>query len=238
MWPVLISLGPVKIYSYGVMLGLGLFVGLYFWWKMGRDEHWDEIALFDGFFLSVLSYLVVGRIGYVIMHWSELGSLYRSMAVLAYPGLSVVAGVVASMVLMILFARNHDWQVWKMADAYVVSLSLIMVFGGIGSLLNGTNPDWRINLWGMIFAIICFAIVSRVRKDFRFYSWYKGGSSMAQEGLASLVFVNLMGVYYLGLQQYLVGLILNLGGGYMIYKRIGRRESTIWGKLISIIRRK
>mgnify|MGYP003441729705 FL=1 len=238
MLPILISLGPIKIYSYGVFLAIGLFIGLYFWWKMGRDEHWDEIALFDGFFLSVLTYFVVGRMGYVALHWEEVGTLYRSLALLAYPGINVVSGIVGSAILMILFARNHDWQVWKMADAYVVTLALVLVFGGIGTILNGTNPDWRVNVWGGVFALITFAVVSRVRKDFRFYSWYKGGASMAQEGLASLIFLNLVGVYYLGLREFVPGILLNAVSGYTIYRRIGRRESTIWGKLSNIIRRK
>jgi hypothetical protein len=54
---------------------------------------------------------------------------------------------------------------------------------------------------------------------------------MALEGLASLFFLNLVGVYYLGLREFVPGILLNAVSGYTIYRRIGRRESTIWGKL-------
>jgi len=268
MLPILLSLGPVKIYSYGVFLTIGLFLGIYFWWKMGRDEHFDEIALFDGFFLSLLVYFVVGRVGYVLTHMTELGTLYRSLAILAYPGISSILGITGALIFIVMFARSHDWDNWKILDSTVVSLASILIFGGIGGLLNGTNPGYfasfglmypgesvariPVDLWIILWSIITFSVVSRVRKNFRFYSWYKGESSTAQEGLASLFFVGLVGVYYvivawmresiwkLGIVpiEFLIGLALIVVAGYVIYGRIGRRDGSLWGKLRSIIRRK
>lgn len=268
MLPILLSLGPVKIYSYGVFLALGLFIGLYFWWKMGRDEHFDEIALFDGFFLSILIYFVAGRAGYVATHMSEVGTLYRALAILAFPGVSSVIGIVAMVGFMIFFARSNGWDTWKVLDSVVVSLAGVLVFGGIGGLLNGTNPGKPSNfgliypgdtiaripvdLWIIVWSLVTFAIVSRVRKNFRFYSWYKGESSMAQEGLASLVFVGLVGAYYLVIGwiresmarvgvvpvEILIGLALLILAGWLIYRRVGRRDGSAWGKLRAIIRRK
>ncbi len=268
MLPILLSLGPVKIYSYGVLLVIGLFLGLYFWWKMGRDEHFDEIALFDGFFLSLLVYFVAGRAGYVITHLSEVGTLYRSLAVLAYPGISSVIGIMAVILFIVLFARSNGWDSWKVMDSAVVTLASILIFGGIGGLLNGTNPGnpagfgivypgetitrIPVDLWIIVWSLITFAVVSRVRKNFRFYAWYKGESSTAQEGLASLIFAGLVGIYYVVVgwirqpvakvgvlpAEFLAGLVLILIAGYMIYRRVGRRDGSVWGKLRSIIRRK
>lgn len=264
MLPILLSLGPVKIYSYGVCLTIGLFIALYFWWKMGRDEHFDEIILFDGFFLSVLTYLVAGRLGYVLLHMDTVGTIYRTLAILAFPGINSVIGIIGVFVFIILFARAHNWNDWKVADSSVVSLSMVMILGGLGGFLNGSNPgrevSWGVmypgetaaripvDVWTMIWAIFTFAIVSRVRKNFRFYSWYKGESSIAQEGLAALVFAISVGVYYLVVGfidslnwkigfvpgEMLVGIALISLSSYIIYKRIGRRDATVWGKLREI----
>ena len=103
----------------------------------------------------------------------------------------------------------------------------------------------------MLWAIVSFAIVSRVRKNFRFYAWYKGESSMAQEGLASLVFALLIGIYYLVAPwivqgswliwrvpgQFVVGALIVIGSIYLIQRRVGRREMGIWDKLKSILGR-
>lgn len=261
MLPILISLGPVKIYSFGVVMLLGFFLSLYFWWKMGRDEHWDEISLFDGFFLSSIVFLVFGRVGYVLLHMEEMGTLYRSLAFLAFPGISAQIGIVAGAIFMILFARSQEWQVWKVMDSFVVALSILLVFAGLGGLLNGSNPgleaSWGmmypgesvaripVDLWIFLWSIVTFATVSRVRKNFRFYEWYKGEASVAKEGLAALIFVTSIGLYYLvvgfvnQLQwnlgvipgESLVGIILMITASYLITQRVGRRDATLWGKL-------
>lgn len=261
MLPILISLGPVKIYSFGVVMLLGFFLSLYFWWKMGRDEHWDEISLFDGFFLSSIVFLVFGRVGYVLLHMEEMGTLYRSLAFLAFPGISAQIGIVAGAIFMILFARSQEWQVWKVMDSFVVALSILLVFAGLGGLLNGSNPgleaNWGmmypgesvaripVDLWIFLWSIITFATVSRVRKNFRFYEWYKGEASVAKEGLAALIFVTSIGLYYLvvgfvnQLQwnlgvipgESLVGIIIMITASYLITQRVGRRDTTLWGKL-------
>ncbi len=252
MLPILISLGPVKIYSFGVCLAVGLFLGLYWWWKMGRDEHFDEIALFDGFFISLMVFLFAGRLGYVLFHYGEVGTLYRSIAILSYPGVNTVVGLLATSIFTVLFARYHDWNVWKILDSYSVALALMLVFGGLGAMLNGSNPAWQVNVWGVVWAIISFVVVSRVRKNFRFYSWYKGEASVAQDGLAVLMLGQLVGLYYMVVGylgqtlmrvwvipiELILGLVIVMFTSFLIYKRVGRREAGMWSKLISVIRRK
>lgn len=251
MLPILLSVGPVKIYSYGVCLAIGLFISLYFWWKMGRDEHWDEINLFDGFFLAVIAFAVVGRLGYVILHPEAVGTFSRAFAILAYPGINAPLGIATSVGLMIYFARAHNWQEWKMLDALAVTLLSILIMAGVGSMLNGSRGSWQGDLWAVLWAIASFAIVSRVRKNFRFYSWYKGEASVAQEGLASLVFGLLIGIYYLVAPwivqdswliwrlpgQFVLGVLGVAGSIYLIQQRVGRREMGIWDKLKSILGR-
>jgi hypothetical protein len=224
--------------------------------------------LFDGFFLSLLVYFVAGRVGYVVTHLSEVGTLYRSLAILAYPGISSIIGIVTVIAFLILFARSNDFDSWKVLDSVAVTLASIFIFGGIGGLLNGTNPGHPaklglvypgdtitripVDLWIIVWAILTFAIVSRVRKNFRFYTWYKGESSTAQEGLASLIFTGLVGMYYLVVGwirqptvkvgvlpiEFLTGLALIMIASYVIYRRVGRRDGNAWSKLRSIIRRK
>lgn len=219
---------------------------------MGRDEHFDEIVLFDSFFLSVIIYLLAGRIGYVTWHHETVGTLYRSLAVFAYPGINVVTGLVATLVFMFFFARANNWNFSKVADAFVVALSLALTFGSIGAILNGSNPVWQVNLIASVWAFVTFIVVSRVRKNFRFYSWYKGESSIAQEGLAALMFMLSVGVYCAVISfvdqlnwkiwiipgELMIGLFVIIASIYMISRRTGRRESTLWGKLGNIIRRK
>jgi hypothetical protein len=224
---------------------------------MGRDEHWEEIALFDSFFLFLLVYLVVGRAGYVILHLSDLGTWYRMIAIFAYPGINAVGGLAAGLIFLILFARAKGWEVWKALDSLVVALSLGIIFSGFGGLLNGSTPGlavpwgvaypgqarrvFPVDLWICLWALVTFLLVSRVRKNFRFYAWYKGEASVAREGLAALTFALLVGWYYLvsgwisqpGWRAWILPGQFLIGAGevaaavYLIYRRSGKKTQGL-----------
>lgn len=245
MMPIQLDLGIFSVYVYGAIVSVGLFVALYWWWKMGRDEHWEEIELFDGYFLSLFVYLIASRLGYVVLHLSELDTLYRILAILSYPGLNGEVGVMAVMVFVVLFARRRGWQVWKALDVSVVSLALAFIFGALAHILN-SNPSWLVATWMISWSLVTFAMVTRVRKNFRFYAWYKGEASVAQEGLATLMFALFGGIYYLMMGwlkpstfnfwfiplESLSGLILIVMSINLIYARTGRKVNLLqwWRK--------
>jgi len=253
MLPILISVGPIKIYSMGVFLFLGLFAGLYWWWKIGRDEHWEETRLFDSYFLSLISFFVGGRAVYVLTH-PELYSIARALGILAYPGINWVGGIAIAGVMMWFLSRRFEWEGWKVFDAWATVLSTVMLIASVGAILNGSNPGrvvpWGlsypgsmdkhipVDIWTFLWSLISFATVSRVRKYFRFYSWYKGDASVAKDGLAGLVLVMLSGFYYLvagiiDANIYYWGAILILISGCMIVLRSGKnRGSELLDKLL------
>lgn len=210
MLPVLLSIGPVKIYAYGVFLFLALFVGLYWWWKMGRDEHYEEIELFDGYFTALLVFFVGARAAYVVWH-PEIQTWYRAFAFLAYPGFYVGIGIALAVLYLAVYARMQQWDIWKVMDMTSVALAVILMIGSIGTVLNGSNPglmsDWGVvyvgetvkripvDAWTFVWSLVTFGIVSRVRKQFRFFAWYKRDASVAKDGLSFLTFLFLGGIY-------------------------------------------
>lgn len=251
MLPILVKLGPITIYSYGLFLTLGLLAGLYWFWKMGRDEHWDETTLFDIYFAAVFAYFLLGRIGYVLLH-PELQSLGLALSLFSHPGISTMVGVGASIATVIWLGRRAGWDSWKVMDTWSVVILTVIVIGGIGAILNGSLPGLPSNSWGYVhpgdtiprisgdlwtfgWALLAFGIVSRVRKNFRFYSWYKGEASVARDGLASLVFGGMVGFYILILgfllegerigvipQLSIVGIVSILVSAGLIYVRSGK----------------
>lgn len=264
MWPVLIAVGPIKIYSMGVLLALGLFFGLYHWWRLGRDEHFEEDNLFDAYFLGIVAFFVIGRVGYVAMHLEDLGTLYRVLAFLKYPGLAYGAGVGGAVASVMIYARSKSWEMWKVLDMVAVTVMYVLIFGSLGALLNGSNPGkemaiglifpglsgrrFPVDFWGVVIFAVAAYVVAKCRKNFRFYSWYKGENGVAKEGLAALTAGIFVGVYYLvvGLADdnlahvgavslvSIGGIVLMLGAIALILSRMDR---TSRDKLIKRITR-
>lgn len=253
MLPILLKLGPITIYSYGLFLTLGLFAGLYWFWKMGRDEHWEENWLFDTYFIATFAYLIIGRVGYVIFN-PELHSLGRAFSLLSHPGISSVSGIVATLLVILLLSRRASIDSWKAMDAWAVVLTIVMVITSVGAILNGSMPGIQSSvfgyvhpgdnvprlsgdLWTFVWSLLTFGMVSRVRKNFRFYSWYKGEASVAHDGLAALVLLALSGIYTMVLgfvvegariwlipKITLVGILILLTSLAMIYFRSGKSK--------------
>lgn len=213
MLPILIELGPIRIYSYGFFMFIGLFLGLFWWWKMGRDEHFDEVALFDSAFVSMFIYFIIGRITYVMTYWNG-SSLSQTMALFARPGIVPWVGIVGVFLFLSIFSRIRRWNVWRVYDVLVVALSVVLTFASFGGFLNGSNPGkefktlsvlyigvenpvFPVDAIGVIWFFVTFIIVSRVRKNFRFYLWYKAEKGNTKDGLASLVFGVSVGLYYM-----------------------------------------
>ncbi|TXH00743.1 MAG: hypothetical protein E6R05_06560 [Candidatus Moraniibacteriota bacterium] len=265
MLPILLKLGPITIYSYGVFMAMGLFTGLYWFWKIGRDEHWDETQLFDTYFASTIVFFVVSRLGYVLFH-PEMHTLLSVFAIFSRPGISVIFGLMGVIATSIFIARKLEWDIWKMLDVATVVIATIFVVGSIGAVLNGSMPGIEsmnlgyvhpgdvvprlpLDILTFFWSLISFGVVSRVRKNFRFYGWYKGGASVAKDGLTALVGGMLFGTYLviIGLLDdnvkkiFNVSLVSLMGTGIlllmscMIYMRIGRNRGE--GLLSRIIRK-
>lgn len=253
MLPILLKLGPITIYAYGVFLAIGVFAGLYWFWKIGRDEHWEETKLFDMYFVALFTYFVVGRIAYVLLH-PELYELGKALSLLAYPGIVNSVGILGASLVVGVMSRRAEWEEWKVMDGWVVVVATVLVIASLGAILNGSLPG-RVSesfgyihpgdtvaripgdVWSFIWSLVTFGTVSRVRKNFRFYAWYKGEASVAKDGLAALAFGVLAGVYYLGAGlilegnnlwvvpvRSLVGLGLMVFFGFVIYWRGGKNR--------------
>ena len=253
MLPILLKLGPITIYSYGVFLTLGLFAGLYWFWKMGRDEHWEETWIFDTYFVSVFLYLFVGRLVYVIFN-PQMHNFLQALSILSHPGMSVIGGLIATLLVVLFLSRKAEIDMWKVMDSWSVVISIVLVIVSVVAILNGSMPGIQSSmfgyihpgdnvprlsgdLWTFVWSLISFGVVSRVRKNFRFYSWYKGEASVAHDGLAALILLCLSGMYAMVLgfivegsriwvipKTTIVGILILFIGLALIYFRSGKSK--------------
>jgi len=225
----------------GVLTAMGLLLGLYWWWKMARDENWEEIELFDVFFLSGIAFFVIGRVGYVAWHSEKFESMWQALSLLVRPGMEYGVGLLAALLMLTLFARAKEWEIWKVWDAAAVSLSLVLSFGSVGVLLN--RGQLSLDLVGVVMAALSFVVTTVVRKNFRFYVWYKGELSVARDGLAALVGLVIVGIYlvlraavtgWTGLSLF-TGIGIVLMGAVMIVRRSGQADTQWTKRVLSVV---
>ena len=159
--PVLIQIGPIAIYWYGV----GYVVGILFaWWYSKRiastqrlwgasgspvtPEHLDDFVLW-----AAVGIVAGGRIGYILFY--DLARYIASPTDIFRVwegGMSFHGGLLGVILAMILFARKNQIPVFSMFDVVSagvpVGLGLVRVANFINSELWGRPTDVA---WGVIF---------------------------------------------------------------------------------------
>ena len=222
MWPTLISVGPLAIQSFGLMLFLGIFFGGFLFWQKGREEGFKEESLMDVWLVTGLVGLLMGRAWYVLVNWDFfVGSFYRMMFLTKFPGLSYQGVFLGAGLMLLVMATKNKWSVWRLMEVGVFSWLVVEMFGWFGSFLAGSNlgqvTTW---FWGLGFPgvegrrhpvqliILCllwllYKLLKKWEKEYRSFSWYKADKSEVSSGF-------LVGAYLIGLS------LVKLGVGFII----------------------
>lgn len=155
MLPILFNLGPVTVYSFGLLLALGLLFGVYYVWSHGLDAALPEEKLLDRAIIVVIAGLLGARLLYV---FSNLG-LYSDdwISVLSFwnGGLSFWGAILGGAVAVRVIAGRFHWPAGSLFDLAAPALALGASFGYIGALLQGsayggeTTFAWGVRLQGL-----------------------------------------------------------------------------------------
>lgn len=150
MFPVLVNIGPLTIYSFGLLLGLGLLAGTYYVWKNGRAASLPEERLLDVTFLTILGGLIGARTLYVLSNLSLYTEEYLSVLFFWQGGLSFWGGVLGGVITILLLSRKFRWPAGQLFDLAAPAFALGGIFGYIGAFLNGSAYGGETGfIWGV-----------------------------------------------------------------------------------------
>ncbi len=153
MYPILFSIGPVHIYSFSVFLILSWLVFSFLFWRYLRSQAVTEERIFDLTFYATLAAIVGGRVGFVLMHPELFEGDFLAMAALwVQPGLSLYGALLAGVGVFIAFARSYKVRLGHVLDAFGIAFPVSLLFGGIGSLLDGSEVGLAADLpWAVAY---------------------------------------------------------------------------------------
>lgn len=236
MFPTVACLGPFCLKSLSVLLAVGFFVsGLIFFRKV-REEHYLEIEAFDGFLLALVAGFVVGRLGYVGVHWNDFGfSIWKWFDVITYPGVIGSLAVVAAGWYLFRYSRKFTEDSFELLDIWSISVAGGMVPIWIGLFLDGASlgypTEWPIGLrfpgllephlpvqiLAAVFFLLLAVYLQWVEYRYRTYNWYRSGKKSAQSGFLVSMSLILTSVLWIVLsflrppQLVLMGIPLDTG---------------------------
>lgn len=218
MRPVLFSIGPIEVSSYGVMLVLAFVLGSYVFWQKAREEHYDEEEVFDLILMSVLWSVFGARLAYILINFDDFGlNLYYWVAVWYKPGFFWIGALVGSVGAVMRFVKKRGWDLFEVLDLGVIGVSLgqalinlgIFLSGGsvgrVTSLVVGVNfpglfeKRHPVGLYGLIAWLAVFGLLWWLEGKYRKFEWYQLHKGNARPGFLSFTYLTLLGLVGFGL---------------------------------------
>ena len=154
---------PLTVKSYGLMLVIGFLAAVHIIRKLSRNITPDPQMITNASLYSLIAGVVGARIFYVIHYYDSFkDNLVRVFAIWE-GGLELLGGVLAAILVIVLYLRYHKLPIRQYLDILVIGLMLALVFGRIGCFLNGCCFGKPAELpWAVSFPYGSYAYTSQV----------------------------------------------------------------------------
>jgi len=137
MYPILLRLGSLNIYSYGIFIAIGFVFGFFLAIRRNRIEGIPAEGIIDLFFLVVLSALIGSRALFILINFNNYRHQPLQIFSLWEGGLVFYGGLILATVVALVYMWRIRLPMWKMADLFSPSIALGLFFGRIGCFLAG-----------------------------------------------------------------------------------------------------
>lgn len=136
MQPVLLQLGPVTFYSFGVFAAVAFAVGGYAILQLARQDKLPLRHLADYGLYTAVAALIGARLWYVLFRPDEIDSFWQLFTV-GGGGLALPGGLLVGAIVLVLAIRRNGEPVWPWLDIAAIGTAAGLAVGKLGSLLNG-----------------------------------------------------------------------------------------------------
>ena len=137
MYPELFSIGPITIYSYGVLLAASYLLGL--WLAMRRAKRWglDPTRVLDLGIYIIIAALIGAKLLLLVVDFNQFSSSPQDLLSLARSGGVFYGGLILAVVVAFWYIARHQLPFWTTCDVFAPGIALGHVTGRLGCLAAG-----------------------------------------------------------------------------------------------------
>jgi phosphatidylglycerol:prolipoprotein diacylglycerol transferase len=150
MYPKLFDLGPLSIYTCGLLLAAAFLVGLQVGVVRGERRGIDRGRMMDLGIYIIVSAFIGAKLLLVLVDFDHFAENPGDLFSLARSGGVFYGGLILATVVAIWYVRRHRLPVWHVADAAAPGIALGHVVGRLGCFLGGccyghpTDVPWAV----------------------------------------------------------------------------------------------
>jgi len=161
MYPKLFEIGPVPVYSYGLMLGIAFLVGSSLFSKELKRNGMDENIGVAVTFLCLIGGIVGSKFFYIIEEWNfgsdrALSTYFTFDTIFSPSGLTFYGGLAFAIILVLIYCKVKKISVLKMFDMMSPSAAIGYGIARIGCHLSG-DGDYGTEVNGTFWEFIGYS---------------------------------------------------------------------------------
>jgi phosphatidylglycerol:prolipoprotein diacylglycerol transferase len=137
MHPVLLKIGPIAIYTYGLFVALGVVAWMFISKKEAVRLGQDEGPITDLCFLIVVSSMLGARLFYVAVNPEMFLENPLEIFKIWNGGLVFYGGFIAAVVVAMLYLKKRRMPIWQTADVLAPGLAAGHALGRVGCFFAG-----------------------------------------------------------------------------------------------------
>lgn len=143
MYPIIMRVDNLIIYSHGLLAAIGFLVGGLIIWYLSRKEKLQKLGkkfdIFDFLIWNIILAILGARLVYVILYYKEFISFW-DIFTLWNGGLVSFGGIIAVIIFSIWYLKRKDQNIWPWLDIGVLGFLTGWFFGRLGCYLAGDIP--------------------------------------------------------------------------------------------------
>ncbi|HJZ78061.1 MAG TPA: prolipoprotein diacylglyceryl transferase [Vicinamibacterales bacterium] len=150
MYPRLFELGPITVYTYGVLLAAAYLLGLQLARVRARARGLDANRVLDLGIYIIISALIGAKLLLLVTDFRTFTSNPRELLTLARSGGVFYGGLILAVTVALLYIRKIGLPLWTTCDVFAPGIAVGHVVGRFGCLFAGccygkpTTMPWGI----------------------------------------------------------------------------------------------
>jgi len=152
MYPRLVELGPITVYTYGVLLAAAYLFGLQLARVRAKARGLDANRILDLGIYIIISALVGAKLLLLVTDFRTFAADPRELLTLARSGGVFYGGLILAVAVALFYIRRIGLPLWTTCDVFAPGIALGHVIGRFGCLFAGCCYGKPTTLpWGITF---------------------------------------------------------------------------------------
>ena len=152
MYPRLLELGPITVYTYGVLLAAAYLLGLRFAMARAKKRGLDAVRVLDLGIYIIISALVGAKLLLLVTDFQSFRMNPRELLTLARSGGVFYGGLIVAVVVALWYIRRAGLPLWTTCDVFAPGIALGHAVGRFGCFFAGCCYGKPTTLpWGIVF---------------------------------------------------------------------------------------